>query len=233
MIIKIQNPSIFLPSVIDGRKELCKCAARAQASRGKKVVYQTLDFIEGHNDHWNSNVQLLRDAERFIGKLLNYKPHAHESVLEHGNIGIDFVMSRIATHEIVRHRHCGITQESTRYVPLHNASELIFIKPPQYSNLDLGEYEIDKLLPNWATRAYESYLNYTLEHEDGVKRESARYLLPHCISSNISITANLREWRHIIRLRTSKKAAPEMQFIFCEVKEYFRKVSPVLVEDLE
>ncbi len=66
----------------------------------------------------------------------------------------------------------------------------------------------------------------------GRKREYARYLLPHCIEVWLQMTANFREWRHIIRLRTNKAAAPEMRRLLGQVKEDLEKVSPVLVEGL-
>jgi thymidylate synthase (FAD) len=243
MKIIVQNPEIFLPPVLIGQYALCQCAAGARVSRGKRERYkigvppmlEQYMLAVGHNDI-TADQKSYQDAEQFISKrILGPQKHKHESVLEHGYFSVDFVMSRIASHEIVRHRHCGITQESTRYVPLYNEEEVYFIKPPHYPESDCGEYETHGFyseIPRWARHSYSAFTNYKTEIQYGVKRESARYQLPPTIACEMRITASLREWRHIVSLRTSKAAAPELQSIIGKVKEYLGQISPVLVEDL-
>jgi len=45
----------------------------------------------------------------------------------------------------------------------------------------------------------------------GVKKEDARFVLPNACMSRIAVTANFREWRHILRERTSKHAQWEIR----------------------
>jgi len=51
------------------------------------------------------------DPEAFVRRLIQ---RGHESVLEHASAGFRFVTSRGITHELVRHRLCSFSQESTR-----------------------------------------------------------------------------------------------------------------------
>lgn len=242
MKIRVQNPEVFLSDEYAGTIALMKCASRAQVSRARTIGYfEDCDNIASHYDVDNDNYinKNFEDAENTIHKLLSMKPFPHESVLEHGVFTVDFTMSRIASHQVVRHRHCGITQSSTRYVNLYKSDEVVFIKPPHASDSDIGVYEFaqyEKLkycnIPIWLSHAIDSYLSYKDMIDLGWKRESARYLLPQCLATSISITASLREWRHIIRLRTDSHASPEMQMMFNKVKDFMHAVSPVLVEDL-
>jgi len=114
-----------------------------------------------------------------------------------------------------------------------------FINPPDnagfYATLNEAEYDISSVTmreKGWILPATESVLAYEKLRESGVKREAARYLLPHCLAAWIQITANFRQWRHMIRLRASPPAAPEMQCLFTDVKRWLSDVSPVLVEGL-
>jgi thymidylate synthase (FAD) len=239
MKIRVQNPGVFLPDEYVAQIALMKCASRAQVSRARVVGYDDELDIANHYDVDNENyiVKNYEDAENTIHKLLSMKPFPHESVLEHGVFTVDFTMSRIASHQVVRHRHCGITQSSTRYVNLYKSDEVVFIKPPHADYSDIGVYDyVDEdymdELPVWVSSAGYSYLGYKQMIDHGWKRESARYLLPQCLATSISITASLREWRHIIRLRTDSHASPEMQMMFNKVKDFMHAVSPVLVEDL-
>ena len=59
----------------------------------------------------------------------------------------------------------------------------------------------------------------------GTKPEAARYVLPGACETKIICTWNFREIRHIIELRASKQALPEMRALASEIrkimKEYF------------
>jgi len=84
----------------------------------------------------------------------------------------------------------------------------------------------------WVEDAAQALANYKKARAIGVKRESARYLLPHCLSADIVVTANFRQWRHMIYLRTHRTAAPEMRYLFEIVRQELFHVSPLLVENI-
>jgi thymidylate synthase (FAD) len=54
---------------------------------------------------------------------------------------------------------------------------------------------------------------YNSEIREGILPQQARDNLPTCLKTEIIWTANLREWRHILKLRTSKAAHPQMREI--------------------
>ena len=152
--------------------------------------------------------------EEFIRKLISW---GHESVLEHVSLTFHIVTDRAIQNELVRHRHASFTVESTRYV---NYDELIFIKPVR------GHIAFEEVFAH-IERAYREMLS------DGIKPEQARAVLPLCLKSELYMTANLREWRHILKLRTSKAAHPQMRQLMNQILQFFRANLPVIVEDLE
>jgi len=66
----------------------------------------------------------------------------------------------------------------------------------------------------------------------GYPKELARYILPCGVTTELYITANLREWRHIIKLRASKHAQPEMQVLARKILRILLVPCPHVFEDL-
>lgn len=150
------------------------------------------------------------DSENFIRKIIKL---GHESVLEHVSLTFHIICDRAIQNELVRHRHTGYTVESTRYV---NYVELTFVDPP---------LDVDTL-----SRIEDKYRKMIVH---GSPPEIARAVLPMCLKSELYITANLREWRHILKQRTAKAAHPQMRLIMNQVLDTFKKILPVIVEDID
>jgi len=177
------------------------------------------------------------EAEAMLSRLLNFKPFPHESVLEHGNFSVTFRISRVATHELVRHRLGGITQSSTRYIGYNLRDVVYLIKPMGAPDRLLGQYDEDSACyyaDDWVMQMFSTMNSYRkLIEIEKWKREDARYNLAHALAAWIGYTTNFRQWRHMVSLRDHKKAAPEMQFIFGQIREYLGLVSPILLENME
>jgi thymidylate synthase (FAD) len=152
-------------------------------------------------------------AETFIRMLIR---RGHESVLEHSALTVRFSNhSRGFTHELVRHRLCAFTQESTRYV---DEREAAVVCPPSRDPHD--PVTVIKDLPSggsmtdhasfrvFSARVMEAYRAL---REAGWPAQDARQILPIGITSEIVVTANFREWRHIFSLRTAKPAHWEIR----------------------
>ena len=148
------------------------------------------------------------EPEKFVRMLIK---RGHESVLEHVSLTFHIICDRAIQNELVRHRLASFSVESTRYVKYN---ELEVIDPP---NTDLIKF-IENLYIDAVTR--------------GKYPQAARALLPLCLKSELYMTANLREWRHILKLRTSKAAHPQMRFIAGKILDVFKEKLPVIVEDL-
>jgi thymidylate synthase (FAD) len=65
-------------------------------------------------------------AESFCKHLVM---RGHLSVVEHANMTVRFVIDRGVSHELVRHRLCAFSQESTRYCNYKDAVEFITLIP--------------------------------------------------------------------------------------------------------
>ena len=164
-----------------------------------------------------SRKSTLGDAESFVRSIIKRE---HESVLEHVQLTFHIICDRAIMAELTRHRHASFTVESTRYV---NYDELTVIQPPlPTTNAIIGfRYSIREI-----ERLYEMFI------KNGEKPEIARAVLPLCLATELYMTANLRELRHILKLRTNKAAHPQMRVVAGQILDILREKLPVIVEDI-
>jgi thymidylate synthase (FAD) len=139
----------------------------------------------------------------------------HESVIEHESITVLFISNRGFTHELVRHRLAAFTQESTRYCNYSKGKfgKEIAVTRREAEHLQGSreEWPINQAIGRWMHRLKQAEENYMRQLEDGSAPQIARDLLPQVLKADIVITANLREWRHIFKMRCSPKAHPDMR----------------------
>lgn len=174
-------------------------------------------------------------AEPFVQRIIK---RGHESVLEHESLSVRFVCDRGVTHELVRHRLVAYSQESTRYCD-YGGSGVAFIIPP-WSDIDPGVYNhedignIDKLEDRyWAYGMLDAESRYVGLREFGWSPQQARSVLPNATKTEIVATTNLREWRHILSLRTSPAAHPQMREIMQPLLADLKHFLPVVFGDIE
>ena len=67
---------------------------------------------------------------------------------------------------------------------------------------------------------------------NGARPEYARSVLPNSLKTELYVTMNIREWRHFLRLRTSKNAHPQMRELALKIKKILSTDLPVLFEDI-
>jgi thymidylate synthase, flavin-dependent len=145
----------------------------------------------------------------------------HESVIEHEVLSVRFICDRAVTHEWVRHRLASFSQESTRYCD-YGKMGIKFIIP---SDFELDQDDLELLA------RIEAHYNKCL-NEKHRSPQQARYFLPNGLKTEIVVTANLREWRHILRLRTSKAAHPDMRALMHPLLAHLVLTCPVFFEDI-
>ncbi len=162
------------------------------------------------------------DTEKeFIRMLIK---DGHHSVLEHAYATFEiYGASRAFTHQLVRHRLCSFTQQSQRYVDESNFS---YIEPDSIKN----NSKAHTLFTKFITEAKRTYLE--LQHL-GISNEDARFALPNAVESQIVVTANFRQWRHIVELRGSGSAQWEIRKVTIEVLKFLKKHAPVVFEDFK
>jgi thymidylate synthase (FAD) len=66
----------------------------------------------------------------------------------------------------------------------------------------------------------------------GWKPEQARSVLPNSLKTEIVVTANMREWRHILKLRCSEKAHPQMRQLMMPLLSELKLLLPPLFESV-
>lgn len=163
----------------------------------------------------------------------------HESVIEHVNITVKFIVDRGVSHELVRHRLASYSQESTRYCNYKDG--VTFVIPPWVS-FSPGVYTFlsdnDK---NPMAIAEIEWFKTMLNCEDSYMRllefnwspQQARLVLPNSLKTEIMVTANLREWRHILKLRTSQSAHLQIREVMVPLLRELNKRLPVIFSKLE
>jgi len=163
-----------------------------------------------------------KDTEKaFIRALIK---RGHLSVLEHACATFRFSgVSRAFTHQLVRHRLCSFTQQSQRYV---DESNFNYIEPLSIKNHPEAHSAFIDFMEE-ARKAYQELQKL------GIKKQDARFVLPNAAESQIVVTANLREWRYIIELRSEPGAQWEIREASIEILKILKKHAPTIFEDFE
>lgn len=160
-------------------------------------------------------------AEKFVHMILD---RGHESVIEHVSASVRFITNRGVTHELVRHRLCSYSQESTRFVKYDGRME--FIKPVWWDNWSPNERQC------WTESLAAAEAAYCKLVKLGSKPEQAREVLPNSLKTEIVVTANVRQWRHIFRARCAEAAHPQIRQLMLSCLAGFRADIPVLFDAL-
>jgi thymidylate synthase (FAD) len=63
--------------------------------------------------------------------------------------------------------------------------------------------------------------------------EQAREVLPNSLKTEIVVKANIREWRHCLTLRTSKKAHPQIRSLLTPLLKELQQKIPILFDDIK
>ncbi|MDZ7759445.1 MAG: FAD-dependent thymidylate synthase [Desulfovermiculus sp.] len=164
-------------------------------------------------------------AAGFVGRIVR---SGHESVIEHANVTVRFIVDRGVSHELVRHRLAAYSQESTRYANYSQerfGREITVIKPCFWEE-GSPEYEVWEKAMGQAEEAYMQLL------DQGASPQQARAVLPNSLKTEVVMTANLREWRHVFRLRCQKAAHPQIREVMLGLLADMHNRIPVLFHDL-
>jgi len=164
-------------------------------------------------------------AEDFIGRIVR---SGHESVIEHSSVTVRIICDRGVSHELVRHRLAAYSQESTRYANYSRdkfGSEITVIKPSFWP-------EGSEAYSIWERAMQQTESAYMELLQAGAKAQEARSVLPNSLKTEVVMTANLREWRHVLKLRCSKPAHPQIREIMLDLLAELHRRLPVLFSDL-
>lgn len=153
----------------------------------------------------------------------------HMSTIEHASITVKIICDRGISHELVRHRLASFSQESTRYANYRDedkfGGEISVIRPEEI--MDPKGSEIWEKAMEYCELAYLRLIDLSY------RPQIARSVLPNALKTELYVTANLREWRHIFKLRCAKGAHPQMRRLMQSILTAFIMDYPVFFEDLD
>lgn len=188
-------------------------------------LHEPLDLVEyaGRWDYGPKSVSKMGDRDiirRWIGM-------GHESMLEMVDVVFMVTCSRVVSHELVRHRMASYQQESQRYVKYdeEEPGDLMFL-PPEVEAA--GEQAVEDF---WDAVEY-SLAVYKRLKVAGVKSQIARYVLPNATRTRITVKMNLRELRHVLKLRMHSSAQPEMREIAYLMHDIVNGLFPEVFGDI-
>jgi thymidylate synthase (FAD) len=162
-------------------------------------------------------------TDELIKKVIRKK---HHSVLEHAMATFRVKGgSRVFTHELVRHRLMSPSQESQRYVEYGKVRNFDVVLPPIIEQSEFKSRYLEK--------AAECEQLYSEMVKAGLPKEDARYILPNATTSEIVISANFREYRHIFEVRCNPRAHWEIRQICMMILEILKKEAPIVFDDFK
>jgi len=162
------------------------------------------------DDLWQNMKE--KEVGSFINKLMEM---GHHSPFEHVNFtfGIEKI-SRVTTHQLVRHRLASYSQQSQRYVKYE---DLKYIIPP---SIQKDKEIFFRKTIEFAKQTYEQLIN------SGVPVEDARYVLPEACETKIIVTMNARELLHFFRLRCCNRAQWEIRQLAHQMLKKVKEICP-------
>jgi len=157
---------------------------------------------------------------KFIKKLIEI---GHESVIEHTTASFEISeISRACSHQIVRSRLASFSQRSQRYCAEERWSPVI---PNSIENNKIAWGVFERTIFS-IRQAYAQLRGL------GIPKEDARFILPNATPTKMVMSANLREWRHIINTRCDKSAQWEIRAVATEILKQLHEVFPNVFDDL-
>jgi len=148
----------------------------------------------------------------------------HYSVLEHATFTFAIEgISRVTSHQLVRHRIASFSQQSQRYVKI-NKEGFPYIIPKSIAKDD----KLNKIFTE-ATKELDRIYNLFLDYN--IAQEDARYILPQAVETKMIITVNARELLHIFRLRCCNRAQWEIRELANIMLKEVKIIAPNIFEN--
>ena len=218
-MVKVINQSYEILTDLDGLVIL------KNIERSARTCYKTEDLITEDGE----------SAKKLCKMLVELK---HTAMLEHGGmISVKIICNRGLTHEIVRHRTAiSFAQESTRYCDYSKdkfGKEITVIRPLEFMNIAKFDMIGHKQYSIWMKSVKEAEANYFELRLSGISAQVARGVLPIDVKTEIIVSTNPTEWRHIFKLRTSNAAHPQIRAIMRSLLSDFRQKIPVIFDDIK
>ena len=160
------------------------------------------------------------DVKGFLDKIMSL---GHQSVLEHASFtfGIEGI-SRVTSHQLVRHRLASYSQQSQRYVS--HKKRFAAVVPPAIAGRPA-------LLARFEAQLEALHKCYAEMVDAGVPAEDARYILPNATETKLLVTMNARELLHFFGARCCERAQWEIREMAMEMLRLSKTVAPTIFRD--
>ena len=166
--------------------------------------------------------------ESYKNLLTNCLNRGHESVLEHEKITVR-INSDIGTYkDLTRHRFASFSVESTRYCSYNKdkyGNEIAVVNPVYIEDKEVFE--------TWKKAIEDMEKAYMKMKELGASTDMCREILPHSTAAEYTMTANIREWKHILELRTTNHVHPAIRQVLIPLLLLFKEQMPEIFGDIE
>lgn len=177
-------------------------------------------------------------VEKFVKMLMNL---GHQSPLEHISFtfGIEGV-SRVLTHQLVRHRIASYSQQSQRYVKL---DQFEYIIPPEIQEIpeakeifikamEKDQETYNKLTDMLFTKHFNKLIEKGIDEKEAKRQaekkaiEDARFVFPNACETKIVVTMNARTLIHFFKHRCCNRAQWEIKNLATEMLREVKRVAP-------
>lgn len=193
-----------------------------------RVCYKSEDYITEDGE----------SAKKFVAMLIR---NGHEAMIEHSFLSVKFTVDRGVSHELVRHRIASFAQESTRYCNYAKdkfGAECAFIDLEPGIMLDnkmkkMSAEEIALVFAEWKSAMEDAERHYMRLLELGATPQIARAVLPNSTKTEITVSANYREWRNFFKLRVPADVHPQMREVTIPLLKELKGMIPVIFDDIE
>lgn len=175
---------------------------------------------------YRSEGKMTEDSYKNLIK--NCITRGHESVLEHEKITVRIYNDIGSYKDLTRHRFASFSVESTRYCSYDKdkyGNEIAVINPVYIEDEEIYE--------NWKKAIEEMEKGYMKMKELGATTDMCRNLLPHSTAAEYTMTANIREWKHIFSLRANNHVHPAIRQVMIPLVKYFKEQMPEIFDDVE
>lgn len=161
------------------------------------------------------------EREKISGFLKHLRRSGHMSPFEHASFTFALNgISRICSHQLVRHRVASYSQQSQRYVAMTDPD---MVMPPSVAS----DPRLKERFQSLVAECHDAYRQFIA---CGIPREDARYVLPHGWQTRLVMTMNARELHHFFRLRMCRRAQWEIRELARRMLLLVRPEAPLLFD---
>ena len=168
----------------------------------EEIIFSAISQCYSSDSAFNSLKKITEEKkDKLIKKIIS---SGHHSTVEHGSFTFSIEgVSRVLTHELVRHRIASFSQQSQRYVKFKNG-KFDYVIPPEVSKNSKLKKEFQKKILELGD-FYQKLL------DNNIKAEDARFILPNATETKIVVTMNCRSLLNFFKLRMCLRAQWEIR----------------------